>query len=877
MLIRLVAYLRAMSRRRRIEPEINDELQFHIANEIDANIAAGMTPAEARRIALRDFGGLTQTTEAVREVRSVPLELVWQDVRYGARRLRQGRGFVLVAIVSLALAIASAAAVLSIANALFGRDLPVRAPEELVALTTISPDRPDVPNPITLAGFEEIRKRQQDFAALFAWRDALLRNVEVGGERFLGTVNEVSGEYFSTLGVQAFLGRTLNSEDVASIGVGTSARVAVLDYRCWEQRFGGDPDVLGKTLWVDGTPLTVVGVTPKSFAGLNIIVAPDAVVPIGFDTGRIADRATPGVTSLNYYAAARLKPGTTTEQAAAHLKAVWPAILEATVPYGYQGAERTRFLSTRIHMESLRTGTTASTNLRGQLTRPLIQLMALSGLVLVVAYVNLANLVLTRAVARRHELGLRASLGATKAVLIRAMVTEGVLLSLAGAALGLLGAFWVSPLLLRILLAKQPLKPLIFDPLPDVRVVVIGGVFALAVGIVSALAPAWRVIGRDPAAELLPNARVIQGGSAIFQKLLIGSQVSLALVLTAGALLFGQSLYNLHSVNPGFRADGVLQMHLFPQIPGVDSVSYALPEPLVGVETVFPVSAPRLSDTMGAAVSFVGPGFFRAMGMTTLAGRDFEWRDDESAPRVAVISQSLAKRRFPDINPIGQTIDVPNLPYGTNLQIIGVVNSASLWRVQSREPNAVYLALMQGPGLDNPAIELHATTDLSLVAPAADRALESMGYHYSFRTGPLKDQMRYVLRNERAVSIVSAFLAGLTILLSAAGLYGLLSYTVTLRSSEIGIRLAIGAQRRDILLMILREAATLVALGLAVGIPLAVAGLRLAADIVFGLPPHDPMTVGVSVAVLACISFCAAYWPARRACRMDPLTALRVG
>jgi predicted permease len=529
----------------------------------------------------------------------------------------------------------------------------------------------------------------------------------------------------------------------------------------------------------------------------------------------------------------------------------------------------------------------------------LIQLMALSGLVLVVAYVNLANLVLTRAVARRHELGLRASLGATKAVLIRAMVTEGVLLSLAGAALGLLGAFWVSPLLLRILLAKQPLKPLIFDPLPDVRVVVIGGVFALAVGIVSALAPAWRVIGRDPAAELLPNARVIQGGSAIFQKLLIGSQVSLALVLTAGALLFGQSLYNLHSVNPGFRADGVLQMHLFPQIkqqiipnraayyhevveklstiPGVDSVSYALPEPLVGVETVFPVSAPRLSDTMGAAVSFVGPGFFRAMGMTTLAGRDFEWRDDESAPRVAVISESFAGRRFPGTNPIGRTIDVPNFPYGKSLQIIGVVNSASLWRVQSREPSAVYLALMQAPGLNNPAIELHATTDLSVVAPAANSALESMGYQYSFRTRPLKDQMKYVLRNERAVSIVSAFLAGLTILLSAAGLYGLLSYTVTLRSSEIGIRLAIGAQRRDILLMILREAATLVALGLAVGIPLAVAGLRLAADIVFGLPPHDPMTVGVSVAVLAFISFCAAYWPARRACRMDPLTALRVG
>jgi putative ABC transport system permease protein len=826
-----------------------------------------------------------------------------RECLHAVRRLRRAPGFVLVAILSLGLALGFTAAVFSIVQALFGRDLPLKAPEELVALSTIAPERPDQPNPVMLSIFEELKRRDaasstgRDFAAIFAWRDALLRNVDANGVKGLGTVNEVSGEYFAALGVQPLLGRTLTPDDVASIGVGTSARVAVLDYRCWEQRFARDPHVLGKTLTVDGTPLTIVGVMPEGFVGLNIIYPPDAIVPIGFETGRIPDRQTPA-TPFTYYVAARLTPGTTVEQAAAHVTTMWPSILEATVPPGARDADRTRHLAARISMESLRTGMSGSSNLRRTLARPLTQLMALSALVLIVACLNLANLVLTRATARRHELGVHASLGASRWVLTRSIVAEGVLLSLAGAALGLASSLWISPVLLRLLMASRPLKALTFDPTPDLRVVAIGSAAALVIGIVCALLPAWRVIGRYPLATVLLNARGVRTERARFQKLLICTQVALALMLTAGAVLFARSLYKLHLVNPGFRAEGVLQMQMFPQVkqevipnrvayyrelatklsalPGVDGVAFGQPDPLSGVEFSRPVSTPGSRDAVNAVIAFAGPDFFRAMGMTVTAGREFEWRDDEQAPHVAVISQSFAARRFPGIDPIGQTIDVSGFPYGNNLQIIGVVNSASLWRVQSREPSAVYIALMQASNLNNFIIDLHTAGDVASLAQPANRTLESLGRHYSFRTEPLTNRLAFVLRDERTLAIISTFLAAVTILLAAAGLYGLLSYMVTLRQAEIGIRVAIGAQRRDILLMVLREAAALVIIGIGVGAPMAFIGLRLMSGVLFGVSPGDPVSFAVSVAGLASVTLIAAYLPARRACRMDPLTALRL-
>jgi putative ABC transport system permease protein len=820
--------------------------------------------------------------------------MLWHDLKVAVRTLSKSPTSTFVAVLSIGLAIGATAAVFSIVNALFAREIRVKSPDALVALGAINPDRPETSNPLSLSTFEELRRRNQDFAAVFAWRDALLRNVEANGVKFPGNVNEVSGDYFSALGVEPFLGRLLTPQDVASIGVGVSNRVAVLDYRCWEQRFGRDPNVIGKTLLVDGTPLTIVGVTSREFLGLNIIAAPDATVPIGFDTGMIPTEGAP-FASLNYFVAARLREGIPPEQAAARLMAIWPSILEASVPTTYQGPQRNQFLTSRVSVESLRTGTTAGSNLRQQLRRPLTQLMGLSLLVVLVACVNLANLMLTRATARRHQLGLRASLGATTWTLVRSMAVEGTLVALAGVALGLVTAVWLSPLLLQMLLAAQSLKPLALDPRPDLRVIALGGAVALLVGIVSTLAPAWRVVRRDPTAAIIPNARIV-GTRALLQKILVCAQVALALVLTTAALLFGRSLYNLTSIDPGFRVEGVLQMRLFPlvkqqaipnrtayyhavvdklsSIPGVDGVSYSQPSPLTGQETLRPVFPSGSPNSAGAVMSFVGPDFFRTMGMT-VAGREFEWRDDERAPRVAVISQTLASQLFPGSDPIGQHIDVSGSPYGKGLLVVGIVNNANLWRLQSRAPSAVFMALMQAPAYNMFSVQLHANANLSNLAPIADKAIQSFGYQYSFLTEPLKQQVKYVLRDERVISSVSVFLAVVTVLLASVGLYGLLSYAVAVRRSEIGIRMAIGAQRSDIAMMVLKEATLLVAIGVAVGVPMALIAIRLGANLIFGLKPYDPLTFGTAVAALAVVTFVAAYFPARRASRMDPLSTLR--
>ena len=694
-----------------------------------------------------------------------------------------------------------------------------------------------------------------------------------------------------------YSGRVFSADEVATIGAGTSARVAVLDYRCWEQRFGRDRDVLGKVLVVDGVPLTIIGVMPSGFIGLNIVSTPDAIVPIAFDTGRIPDGPMPPTSSPNYYVAARLQRGTTAEAANAFLQSSWPAILEATLPPAYQGAQRTRFLAARITVESLRTGSAGGgRGLRYQLKAPLTKLLSLSALVLLVAFLNLAGLILARAAARRHELGLRASLGAGRYALMRVAVVEAVLVSAAGAILGVLAAFWTGPLLLQSLLKSQPLRPLVIDASPDARILAIAIAIAIGIGVLCAFVPTWHVIGRDPVSILRQNTRAVRGGVTLFQKCVICVQVALAFVLTTGALLFGRSLYNLHALQPGFRTDGVVTMDLLPQlkqqtipnrtayyqdladaltgVAGVDSVSYALVPPL---NPLLPTSVSGAhANATDAIVDLVGPGFFRTLGVTILAGRDFDWHDDEHAPLVAVISDSVAAQLFPGKDPIGQTLDIPAFSYAAGARVLGVVNSASLWKLQSHRPRAVYLALLQAPAIMAVAIELHATGDAASVARAANHVVESKKYHYAFRTELLTERMKYALVDERVLSGLSAFFAAVTTLLAAVGLYGLLSYSVTRRSAEIGIRAAIGAQRSDIVRMILREAAWLLLWSLAIGVPVAIIGFRLAADILFGLAPHDPLMITLSAVILTILILTAAYVPARRASRIDPLQALRI-
>jgi len=589
----------------------------------------------------------------------------------------------------------------------------------------------------------------------------------------------------------------------------------------------------------------------------------------------------------------RLRPGVTLQQARAQMKTLWPAVQAATLPEGYEGSQRARFFARRIDLETAAKGT--SYLLREQVTRRLALLTGLAGLVLLIACVNLANLMLARVAGRRQELGIRAALGASSWRLIRQLLTESVMLSSMGAALGLLAAFRTSHLLLNALWFYVPAA---LDPAPDLHVLAFTAAIAVLTGIFFGLAPAWGVTRTDPANALQHNARTVRGGAGTLSKRLVSTQVAFSLVLVIGAALFVRSLHKLRSVDPGFRREGVLLMQLFlqagreqipnrteyyrqvaeqlSQLPGVESVSYSHMGPVTPYEYKIPVSVPGSAAAPAQAVEdWVGPGFFHLIGMHLLAGREFDWRDDERAPRVAIVSQSLARRLFPAQIPIGRRIDVTGQPNLMGMEIVGVVNSASLWMVKSHEPMAIYIPLMQDPTRNQSRIDIRTAGDPLAVAPSARRVLESMGHHYPLSIQTLEERADLFLLQERLIAILSAFFAGLALLLASVGLYGLMSYTVTRRTSEIGIRMAVGAQPSDVLGLILREVMWLVLAGIAVGVAAALAASHLVSAMLFGLSANDPATIALSAAILLGVAIFAGYLPARRAAHIDPMIALR--
>jgi len=390
----------------------------------------------------------------------------------------------------------------------------------------------------------------------------------------------------------------------------------------------------------------------------------------------------------------------------------------------------------------------------------------------------------------------------------------------------------------------------------------------------------------------------VHGGAGGFGKLLVSAQIALSLVLVIGATLLVESLGKLYSVDRGFRRQGILLMQLFPQagreqipnrtvyyhqladalsqLPTVEAVSYSHMGPVLSYEYKIPVSAAGSSTAPVQAVSeLVGPGFFHLIGMRLVAGREFDWHDDERTPRVVIVSDSLARRLFSGDRAVGRKVDHHGRPDRKGMEIIGVVNSAILWRVQSHEPMAIYFPLMQQPGFNQARVDIRTSGNPWVVAAQAKRTLESLGHHYALQTQTLEERTSMFLTNERVVAMLATFFGGMALLLASVGLYGLMSYTVTRRTSEIGIRMALGAQRRDVLGLIIREVAWLALAGIAAGVPLALAASRLIAGMLFGLSPADPAPMAFSAAILLGVAIMAGYLPARRASRIDPMTALR--
>jgi predicted permease len=808
------------------------------------------------------------------------------DLRYALRLLLKTPAVTVVAVLSLALGIGANTAIFGVINALMLRSLPVHDPQQLVSIGAIDPAHPDQGETVSLAIFNEIRQHASVFSNVFLWSGGGVSNFEAVGVRYAGSLDEVSGDYFAALGVGPILGRVLTHDD-APLDGRPSAQVAVIAYGCWKYRFGGDPNVIGKTIRVDGVPLTIVGVSPANFTGLQIDSGPEATVPIGFKRRTIKYRE-----NLGSLAFGRLKSGFSISQARAQTRTLWPAILRSTVPESFRGAQRSQFFALRPDIQPVARGIAF---LRHRLEKPLQILMALVGAVLLIACVNLANLLLARAAARQREFGIRVALGAGRWPLIRIILIEALLLSCTGAMLGLLMAPWTA----RYLLASfwTGYVPLSLDPSPDARVLAFTTALAIFTGILFGIVPAWRMSRSDPAKALSQSARTTGGRIGRFSNVLVVAQIAGSLVLLLGATLFVRSLRNLQTVDLGYRRDHLLIMQLFPQpgreripnrtqyyhelvtrmsqVPGVASVSYLHMGPTSDYEYKVPVSIGAGGALANAIEEWAGPGLFHTMGMHVLAGREFNWHDDEHAPRVAIISESLAQALFPNENPIGRSINVGTEPEHQELKIIGVVNSASLWRFDSHKPLAVYYALMQESRYNESRLLIRTLRDPIAMKHGAEHTLESLGHHYSLRTETLEQRTAEALVLQRMIAMLASGFGLLALLLAAVGLYGVMSYTVTRRTAEIGVRMALGALRGDVLRMVLGEVVRVVLIGTAIALPVAFFCSRLVTGMVFGVSVTDPGTIIVSSLILLAVAAVAGFLPARRASRVDPMVALR--
>jgi predicted permease len=570
-------------------------------------------------------------------------------------------------------------------------------------------------------------------------------------------------------------------------------------------------------------------------------------------------------------------------------------VLQAAMPETFGPAEQKKFLADRIALESTATG---MSYLRQRQSHSLMVLMSLVALVLLTACVNFANLMLARTQARRREIAIRAALGAGIWQLIRQSFIESVMLSSSASALGLVFAFWATGFLLS-LAPSGGLVPYAIDPGPDLRVLSFTVIVALLAGLLFGVLPASRMRRLVRADVLQQDSRSVHGGNQRFGKLLVSFQMAFCLVLIFSATVLTWSLQNMRSVDPGFRREGVLSMLLsgqpgsrsianrsvyyrdlsdrLAQLQGVESVSYSYIGPVARYEYPSPVSVPGLSATPSQAIEEkAGPGLFHTLGMRLLDGRDFDWRDDENAPRVAILSESLARQLFPLDSPIGRKVELLSRPVRTEVEIIGIVNSASLWIVKTHEPMAIYIPLMQEPEYNSPTVNIRIAGRAAALPSSAERIVESMGNHFSLRTQMLQDLAEKALIEDRMVSTLATFFGGLGLLLALLGLYGLMSFAVTRKIPEIGIRVAVGAQPRVILSAVLLEAMWPVFIGVGLGIPGAMLSFRLISTMVFGVTQANPAVLTYSTTILVGTSLLAAYLPARRASRIDPVVALHM-
>ncbi len=818
------------------------------------------------------------------------------DVRLALRGFRKSPVFAAVAILSLTLAIGANTAILSLPNALVWREVPVRDPARLVQIASQAPDSV-YESGVTFPMYRDFLRKQQIFSAVLTWSDTNVLAIEIDRQQTHGAIRFVNGSFLSELGVSPVRGRLLDDSDTAESTL-APARVVVISENFWERELGRSEAAIGRSIRIEGEPFTIVGILPKDFKGLGLTMVPDALVP--FTTYPIINAiGQPDVlrTSGSFFVrvTGRLKPGVTLAQARAAIETIWPSVLADSVPASYSGARRDRFLHTRALVVSAVNG--YEPFLRARYTTPLVIVLAIAAMVLLIACVNLASLLLARAAARSHELGVRLALGASRWRIARQVAVEGLLLALIGAAGGVWFAQVASEALVQRIFADYVVRTG-FDTTPDARLLAMTALVAIVAGLLCSVVPAWRAARRD-GSHMLQRSYRTTTPTRRTGRVLVAVQIALSLVLLANAGLLVRTLFAIRAVDSGMRTDDVHVAYVatrtgggyrgvdndtyYPQVleriaavPGISNASISLFKPAGGGggtgEHVAKTSAPPDAAGPITILNAVSPGFFATLGIPLKSGRDFAWRDNSHGVPVAIISETLARQLFPAGDAIGQHVRVGVVPRRQDLEVVGVVADARVYDLKDPNLAVVYVAAMQEPDANYKCFVLRGT---QVAIADLNRALDTFGYERASRTQSIEHITEGVLLQERLTAALAAFFGSLALVLGAIGLYGLMSYDVTHRTREIGIRLALGARPAQVLRTILRDGLTITAAGVIVGLAGALVSVRLVASLLFGLTPHDPITLTGAALLLTAIALLACVLPARRAASVDPMTVMR--
>jgi predicted permease len=832
------------------------------------------------------------------------------DLKYGLRMLFKHKAFTAAAVLSLALGIGANTAIFSLINTVMLKSLPVQNPDDLVLLSILHPSRGTTAESFSYPLYEQFRDRTQSLTGVIAsgggGRQRMILNEPGAADQIESVQAEiVSGNYFTTLGVQAIRGRALTPEDDRA---GNPQPVVVISYGFWERRFGLDPSIVGKSIRLNDVPFTIIGVAPPGFNGFEVGRRPDVWEPL-----QMIPQLSPGRTIMQERGSwwlrlmGRLRPGATPGQAQAELDVVFQQMLAemaesraARLGSNWKPAERRAFLERKIELQPGRTGWT---ELRKQFKQSLLILMTIVGLVLAVACANVANLLLARSATRRKEIAMRLALGAGRWRLIRQLLTESLLLAVISGALGLFFARWGAQLLLSYVGMALNL---------DLDLSVLGFTTAVSVltGVLFGLAPALRATRLDLVSMMKDQTNFSDGsGSRLtLSKALVVTQVALSLTLLVGAGLFVRSLQKLRGVDMGIERENVIlfsldlgsgydperRAALFRQLldrldalPGAQSVSLSnfglLSDNNWSDGVTFAGGETNSNDKAECFGQVVGPKYFETMGIQILQGRGIGPEDTKAAgdkagpapPRVAVINQTMARHFFPNESPIGKRFSI--IPQKDQIEVVGVVKDAKYKTLGEETRRTFYAPYFQMLVSSDTTFEIRTLNPLAGMTDSIRRTVRELDPKVqvlNLRT--MNDVVDATLTRERLVAQLAGFFSLFALLLSAIGLYGVMSFTVTRRTKEIGVRMALGAQEGDVLRMMLRETLWLVGVGAVVGLAGAFAATRLIKNLLFGLTPNDPATILGATLLLMLVAALAGYFPARKAARVDPMVALRV-